>query len=227
MTYAQFLPQPTGQQPPPSALRRRLSYVWAVLPFVTIGLGTPFVMAYAAVRLRSGRQWMATGLYAALLVLMFVTAGLPEDSAGPTLAVVFLLLLMLAGTVHALVIRSRVVQPAGRNAFDAAVDVAKERRAARDRARELAAGDPTLARELHIGRPDLPRSFDDGGLIDVNTAPPAVLAGLPGMTPALVDQIVRARAETGAFISVEELSVAAELPPALTDQIGEYAIFLS
>jgi hypothetical protein len=40
-----------------------------------------------------------------------------------------------------------------------------------------------LAAELRIGRPDLPRHFDDGGLIDVNTVPAQVLSRLPGLRP--------------------------------------------
>jgi hypothetical protein len=34
---------------------------------------------------------------------------------------------------------------------------------------------PVLARELRIGRPDVPRQFDDGGLVDLNHAPVPVL----------------------------------------------------
>jgi hypothetical protein len=40
-----------------------------------------------------------------------------------------------------------------------------------------------MAWELRIGRPDLPRVYDDGGLIDVNHVPPQVLATLPGCRP--------------------------------------------
>ncbi|GAA3457984.1 hypothetical protein GCM10018962_98180 [Dactylosporangium matsuzakiense] len=34
--------------------------------------------------------------------------------------------------------------------------------------RQLVEHHPAIARELQIGRPDLPRTFDDGGLVDVN-----------------------------------------------------------
>src|SRR5690606_39982870 len=39
-----------------------------------------------------------------------------------------------------------------------------------------------LAKRLAIGRPDLPRQFDDGGLIDLNHAPEHVLTSLPGVS---------------------------------------------
>jgi hypothetical protein len=44
--------------------------------------------------------------------------------------------------------------------------------------------DPAVAAELRIGRPDLPRNFDDGGLIDVNTVPAQVLSRLLGLRPS-------------------------------------------
>jgi hypothetical protein len=49
------------------------------------------------------------------------------------------------------------------------------RRKLRDRARQIVSQNPELARELMIGRPDLPRTYDDGGLIDANYAPVEVL----------------------------------------------------
>jgi DNA uptake protein ComE-like DNA-binding protein len=53
-----------------------------------------------------------------------------------------------------------------------------------------------------------------------------VLASLPGMTPELVNRIVRVREKCGGFVSVEELSMLAQLPSALTPQLDEFAIFL-
>ena len=83
-----------------------------------------------------------------------------------------------------------------------------------------------MAWELRIGRPDLPREFDDGGLVDVNHVPARALAELPGMTPELVERVVRVREECGGFTSVEELSALADLPPALTPRLAEFAVFL-
>ena len=108
------------------------------------------------------------------------------------------------------------------------VEVAKHRRQLREAARKMVADDPGLAHELRIGRPDLmPRAFDDGGLIDVNHAPPQVLSLLPGLTYEMVDRIMRVRDHAGGFISVEELALHADLPPDIVAGIGEYAIFIS
>lgn len=107
-----------------------------------------------------------------------------------------------------------------------AVADANLRRDLRRRAREQAAEDPGLARELGIGRPDLPRHYDDGGLIDLNHAPPAALTALSGVTPEIAERIASIRDEVGGFSSAEELMVTADLSPDLLNEIKEYGVFL-
>ncbi|OLT24541.1 hypothetical protein BJF79_45095 [Actinomadura sp. CNU-125] len=139
-----------------------------------------------------------------------------------------MMLLWIGGTGHALAARSKVFpkEPPRNLANEHAVEVAKFRRTLRDEARALAARDPALARELRIGRPDEPRTYDDGGLVDVNHAPPNIIAALPGMTPELAQRVIERRAETGPFISVEEMVVDADLPPDVLPQLADFAIFL-
>jgi DNA uptake protein ComE-like DNA-binding protein len=62
--------------------------------------------------------------------------------------------------------------------------------------------------------------------VDVNHAPAAVLATLPGVTPKRAERIVRLRAERGGFVSADELCVFAELPPEVTTQITERTVYL-
>jgi hypothetical protein len=40
-------------------------------------------------------------------------------------------------------------------------------------------------------RPHLPRDFDDGGLVDINSAPEHVLAALPGVRPRIRPKLTR------------------------------------
>lgn len=56
-------------------------------------------------------------------------------------------------------------------------------RARREETRRLIEREPGLQRELGIGRPDLGRGYDDGGLIDVNTASAEVIAGIAHIAP--------------------------------------------
>jgi hypothetical protein len=88
-----------------------------------------------------------------------------------------------------------------------------ELRVKREHAREIAASRPWMARQLHIGRPDLPRVFDDGGLVSVNDVPEWVLAQLPGVTPEQARRIVSDRFTGGALTSVDDL-VSRRLLPA-------------
>lgn len=107
-----------------------------------------------------------------------------------------------------------------------AMDAARDRRELRRKAFRIATDDPGLAHELGIGRADLQRTFDDGGLVDVNTVPAEVLAQLPGMTADMAERIVRVREIRGPYRSVEELGVFADLPPGVTDALTDYLIFL-
>ncbi|WP_344839693.1 ComEA family DNA-binding protein [Actinocorallia longicatena] len=106
-----------------------------------------------------------------------------------------------------------------------AIAVATMRRRLRQESRELSR-DTILARDLRIGRPDLPRHYDDGGLIDINHVPAATLTAITGITPELAEHIVTVREHVTAFASAEELSAVAQLPPHLTPEIVEYGLFL-
>lgn len=107
-----------------------------------------------------------------------------------------------------------------------AVAAVSQRRELRNRARQQAAADQVLARELRVGRPDLPRQFDDGGLIDVNHVPAPVLTCFAGVTPEMAEHIVAIRGQVGRFTSAEDLAAAAGLHPDLVPEILEYGIFL-
>src|SRR3569833_607042 len=200
---------------------------WVTVPALTVGFGAPASFLYAALRRRSVALGGAAALYGAGAV-----GGLTGIAIGGHAAVPGLLLILLTwtvSTVHALIARPRLYPPA--NARDQmnqqAVALARHRRGLREAARELLKVDPILARELRIGRPDLlPRLFDDGGLIDVNHVPPEVLSRLPGLTYEMVDRIVRTRAQSGGFVSTEELVVHCDLPPSVVSEISEYALYI-
>ena len=204
-------------------IRTAAGFVWAAVPLASLGLATPLVFLYPAIRRRTASDWIALAVYVALTVTAFVALDAPEGPVSDTSFFGALLLLSLGGTVHALIVRARVFTPA----IDSAEAIARaiHRQGLREAARK-AAQNPAIASELRIGRPDLRRRFDDGGLIDLNHAPPAVLASIPEMTPELVERIVTARAHRGEFASLDELSARVPLPPGLTGPLSEYAIFL-
>jgi hypothetical protein len=205
-----------------------VGFIWAIVPLVTLGIATTLVFLVPAIRLRKVIHWVAVLVYLALTIVTFATVDAPDGSAAGVVSTVTIMALMLGGTVHAFAVRSRTFSTPLTHSgprFEGAVAMADHRRELRRAARDTAR-DPVMAWELRIGRPDLPRGFDDGGLVDVNHVPPYVLASLPGMNPGLVDRIIRTREECGGFTSVEELSALAELPPSLTETLDEYTIFL-
>lgn len=194
------------------------SFLWAAAPVYTIGLGTWAVFLYAAIRRRSWWLGGASLLYAAVLVV-FAIAESPAKPGPLALGIgtVAWLGCMLGGFAHALAVRRRVFFPVvdpDDQALERAEAKALERRKLRERARALAERDPGLARELGIGRPDLRRDYNDGGLVDVNHAPASALATLPGMTGDLAAKAVAMRQERGSFVSADDLCNALELPPA-------------
>ncbi|WP_251063672.1 MULTISPECIES: helix-hairpin-helix domain-containing protein [unclassified Streptomyces] len=193
--------------------------LWALIPLFTVGLGTMFVLAWAAHRLRS----RALGVSAVVALIMTVVAlplsGAPNDSVRGAASTILIILLIGGGLTATFMIRQRLIGPptvgpvaVRTGGADPALGAALQRRQRRAEARRILERDPSLARELRIGRPDLPRQFDDGGLIDVNHVPVAVLATLPGFTPELAERVARSRDEHHGFAFVQELEVYANLP---------------
>lgn len=205
-----------------SPLRVGLSYVWAFLPAVSFGFATPIVFFFAATRRKSRALWLACALYTGALVIEQATALNYQVVANVALGV-----LTLGATGHALAIRTAVFfDRSNLSTMEVAVRAEQEQRRLRAQARDLAASDPALALELRIGRPDLARSYDDGGVVDVNHAPAEVLSSLPGVTPAHAEFIVRWREWHGGFTSAGELCVFARLPAEVTTSITERTVFL-
>lgn len=221
-------PQPPPHVPPPGS-GNAASILWALAPLLTCGAATPFTMGYAAAKLRSTMLGISAAIYAIGMVVFMLAV--VSDSPGPGEGMLAFLGLLgsggswLGGTIHSLIIRNQVFDRSGTPNAQA-VAYAQHRRDLRQQARELAERDPALARELCIGRPDLPRQYDDGGLVDINHASAAVIAGLPGMTTELAERVVEARVEVGGFISAEDVCIALDLPPQLTTSLVELTIFL-
>jgi hypothetical protein len=141
--------------------------------------------------------------------------GLVSDLGGTALLVNWL----LSVTVAVLVRNTR--------GDDELPGVAEElaRRRLREQYRQLVTRDPALARSLGIGRPDLPRRVDDGGLLDLNAIPAGQLGALAGLTAEEASRVADARQQAGPFVSIDEVAVWAELPDSTVTMLRERAIF--
>ncbi|MCW6003050.1 helix-hairpin-helix domain-containing protein [Micromonospora sp. CPCC 205371] len=195
------------------------------LPLLSLGTLTWMAFLTYAVHRRSKLLGLVAAGYLALAITGCVIAEATgsEEEPGPWFGVAMFVMLVatLGGSVQlALLI---FVMPA-HNQTDPRLIAAIEQRARRQQALQLASQYPAVARELNIGRPDLPRVFDDGGLIDINAAPAEVLAGLPGMTPHLAQRIVAERQFRGGFASIDDLVSRGAIPLEVANALREHAV---
>jgi hypothetical protein len=209
--------------------------LWALLPLLSIGLAAGPVFAYAAVRLRSWRLGACGfGYLAASVTGIALGATSYNFTTFQSVAglVTWIAIVPAVSCTHAFVIRRRVFSPPPPyTAVDLAMDLARERLRRRKNARDLLRGDPELARELGVGRPDLRlgsdfRSYDDGGLLDVNHVPAEFIATVLGFDRETADRITGTREFLGRFASAEELAIQADLPYDLIDRVKDRLLFL-
>src|SRR5579862_2427833 len=202
-----------------------ISWLWAAVPIATLGLGSAVPFVFAAIRFRSRAFALSGAAYAALafLALYLLNAG-PQSSWQARVGAGFALTSACVGAAHVLAVRRpslvsrwRTFEPRGEGARQRAV----ERLRRRQEARQIVAQDPVLADELRIGRPDLPREYDDGGLVDVNHVPAPVLAQLPDIREEIAQKIVSTREAIARFESVDDLSVTTGLPPQTFDHLKD------
>ncbi len=190
----------------------------------SVGILTPIPFAHAAVRLRTRWAWATAAAYTlAIVVLLAATNGPPEAGRG-NLQGGLLLGLIVVALVHLVWVRTRVWPRSEKP--DAAVTAALAARERRAEARRIVERDPELARELRIGRPDLPREYDDGGLVDLNSAPAAQIARRCDIPRELAERIVAARRAGAPFARVDDAFTYTDIPVGLWDRIRERAVAL-
>ena len=215
---------------------------YLVVAVAGFGFLSPLGFIHAAIRTRARDLLGWAVLYSAAVLAVFVLAeSAPHSNAGVPAGplagaqVGLNILIWVAAPWQLASVRRRVFGlrpaaaplPKGAYSDEPAVAAVLERRHRRASARQLAASDPALARELGIGRPDLRRGYDDGGLVELNTAPPLVLATVLELAPDQVRQITALRGPGGsALASVEDLFAYADLPYLVWDHIREHAVVL-
>jgi hypothetical protein len=199
------------------------SLAWALAPLVTVGMAAAPCFAYAAVRCRSRVLALAAGAYALVsAAIVWGNVVRPGSILELDIGVCAVLLLWTVSSLHALAVRHSVFVTVPE---EEAVVAAKDRIRRRDESRRIAATDPRLARELGIGRPDRPSSYDDGGLLDVNHLAGACLRDTGGLDAAVVNRIIDARNEVGSFDGLHDLELLAGLDPGSLDEVADRLVF--
>jgi hypothetical protein len=220
----------------PHTVSRPPKWLWA-LPVFSCGLLSFVPPIVIAAKLKQSQAWwVAGGLTVAWFLGFALVGSQPEgaDNFWSTCGVLFYLAAWIGGVVYGLVMGPKVnwspaPSPMVAPSYDpnqAAIAVIQAGRRRREEARELARRDPQMARDLRVGRPDLARQYDDGGLVDVNNAPEATLTGWLGLSAAQSAQVVAARQQLNRFEHVEDLVNLAGLDPSTYDQVKERIILL-
>lgn len=229
------------QPPGPYAVSRPPKWLWA-LPLLSCGflsLVPPIVIAAKA---KTSQAWRWAGGLAVAWFIGFALVGTqPEgsDNLWSNLGVLIYIAAWIGAVVFALIMGPKVnwtpqgtyvpVGPPPSPPYDpnsTAVAGVQARRLKQEEARVMARDDPQMARDLRIGRPDLPRHYDDGGLVDVNSAPAEVMTKWLGLTAAQSGQVVGAREQLGRFEHVEDLVNLAGLEPTTHDLVKDRIILM-
>jgi DNA uptake protein ComE-like DNA-binding protein len=225
------LEMPTPQAPAKRSGRVLRQIWWTSVPIWSLGFLSfvPF-LAFAVIERRK-RDWAVFAGYLAATVALVATLALVNANSDAEAAAGGLFMTVLVGcaAIHACILfrpgRARLSLEAARRRNQEAVVGARSRIEHRNDARRIFQTNLALARELRIGRPDLPREYDDGGLVDVNRVPSAVLTAQLGLTPQEVTNVIAARDKLGKFDSADELRDHAELPPGRVDELRDLMIF--
>ncbi|WP_410666669.1 hypothetical protein [Amycolatopsis sp. cmx-4-68] len=221
----------------PSAVARLASRWYFVVTIATIGLFAWVPFVHAAVRLGRKSLYARAAVFGAAAAVMSTLLSLaPKDAAGKTVgtagnlltsvAVVLGLVVVVVACVQQVKLRREILglAPAERPGEHPALAAALAARERRTEARKLVAEDPLIARDLRVGRPDLPRNYDDGGLVDLNSAPAAVIASVCGIDVATAEEIAEIRTAVGGFAVVDD--VFTTVPVGAWDRVRDRAVVL-
>ena len=194
-----------------------VKFAAAAVPIISVGMLAGPLVGILAIRRRSVRLGAAAVGYLAATVtgaLLIDTSSdeITSDTDGLGVALVIATALICAIHVGVIVPRRKQRAPG--------LDPRRQY------ARQLAAEHPQIARQLGIGRPDLPNQFEDGGLIDINDAPEPVLRTLPGVSAEQAALIVADRTHRGPFRSVEDLSARGLFPSPIPPQVAEVLLII-
>ncbi|MEU9737869.1 AfsR/SARP family transcriptional regulator [Micromonospora chersina] len=188
------------------------------------------VLGYALWR-RSWRLALAGIGYFLLVFSVFVLAvSSPETEEISDGEAIYLIVAMgtcwLLGTAHVVLLNPTLWAAVGGLFWTGRQRTDEQRRLRREQARYLLHHYPAARVDLRIGRPDLLRTYDDGGLVDVNAVPDPVLATLPGLTVDQRRQVAVDRWLRGPYGSLEELAGRCHLPPAAAETLRDVLLFL-
>ncbi|KWV31410.1 AfsR/SARP family transcriptional regulator [Micromonospora rifamycinica] len=222
--------RPGPRDPVPRWMSNTATAVGTALVLLSFGCVTWLVILGYAIWRRSWRLAVAgVGYLAATSWLVYDIARFDPAVEGPGwqafLGLSLVLLCWPVGAGHVLLLSRRVWGAITNRAAGLQLR-AEEQRVRREQARYLLHHYPASRYQFAIGRPDLFRTFDDGGLIDVNAVADQVLLTLAGLTERQGRQVAMDRWLRGPYGSMEELAGRCALPLARTEALRDVLVFL-
>lgn len=214
---------------------------WALSPVYSCSLVSFIPALHAAMKLRRRDLWYwASALIAGDVLSWFLIGSGPANPDGSTtpvqtVGVSIALVLAAVGTILAFRLRDAVFPPyrgvaaipvAVPQQIDPAIANSLAARRRRVETAALCSRDPGLAHDLRVGRPDLARQYNDGGLIDVNHVPEAILVSHLGFSQDQARTVVDVRNRIGGFLNADDLCSHAGLPIAHLDAMRDRIITL-
>lgn len=229
--FAATIQQPPARQQPLVREKPVIGRWMIALPIISVGLLAfvpPLVVGNRIKHdpvLRRRMYLISAALGVVGLVAFIMVGSSPEDAEGAatgpaSTAGAFLALGCMAVSV---VVALRNRTPSAPLAGTAGE---LQRRGQRRQYRELVNRDASLAASMRVGRPDLARDFDDGGLVDVNSMPTEGLQRFAGMTSAEATEVQRLRGDLGRFSGISELEAFSTLSQSTLTRLREIAVFV-
>jgi hypothetical protein len=175
---------------------------------------------------RQRKMRLTSGVLGAIALVAFIMVGSgPTDAEGTPTGVasdVGMFVLLACMTVSVIVaVKNRKPSPAL-----AGTEGELMRRDLRRQYRELVGRDASLAASMRVGRPDVAREYDDGGLVDLNSMPADGLQRFAGMTHAEATDVVRVRGELGRLSGLNDLEAFSTLSQSTLARLREIAVFV-
>lgn len=186
-----------------------------VVTVVSLGLLAWIPFVHAASRLRSRSRRMLAVVYAVaavvILVMISVTPADTADMAAADNAI---------GVVAGMLIPCVVISALVTQAF-VRRQVYSDRQVSQE---ESALAEAMAARTRRDDPRHLPRTYDDGGLVDINSAPAEVIPRVCGLPLEVADEIVSVRVARGGFLTVDDVFGMVDVPIAHWDLLRDRAL---
>jgi DNA-binding SARP family transcriptional activator len=195
----EFLARPSGG----AASRPRFPYLEVLfaagLPLVTLSLGSWIYFVVAAARQRRRWLFVAAAVYALMIVvaIVFMTIDPSPIDSGDTSSAEAVGISTFLATMFLSAVHGTAIAVQGGSATRGW--------ALREQSRLFASVDPGRALQIGIGRPEVPRAFDDGGLVDINHVAAPVLSRHARVSAQEAERIVASRHQHGLFRRPDEL----------------------